>query len=127
MFEATTLNIKIEVEPSYIEEQSEPMRSYYFFSYRVRISNNSKRRVQLVSRHWIITDGFGQVEEVVGPGVIGQQPTLQPGESFEYASFCPLTTPTGSMEGSYIMSDEKGGRLEVKIPLFVLCEPNHFH
>ena len=127
MFQATTGNIKIEVEPSYVQDQSDPHQSYYFFSYKVRIRNESEGKVQLISRHWIITDGFGQIEEVVGPGVIGMQPTLQPGESFEYSSFCPLATPTGSMQGKYVMVDAKGQQLEVQIPLFILSEPNHFH
>lgn len=127
MFQAVTENIKIEVEPTYIPDQSDPAQAYYFFSYRVRITNDSDETVQLVSRHWIITDGFGQVEEVVGPGVIGQQPTLKPSESFEYTSFCPLATPTGTMQGKYVMKNPKGAEVEVKIPLFILCEPTHFH
>ena len=127
MFQARTRDIQIEVEPSYVQEQSDPNQSYYFFSYRVRIRNESKGQVKLVSRHWIITDGFGQVEEVVGPGVIGQQPTLMPGETFEYSSFCPLATPTGSMHGSYVMVDADGVQLEVQIPMFILAEPNHYH
>lgn len=127
MFQATTHGIRIEVEPSYVQEQSNPVQSHYFFAYKVRIINEGSKRVQLMSRHWVITDAYGQVEEVVGPGVIGQQPTLEPGKSFEYSSFCPLTTPTGSMQGSYTMVDQKGERLEVKIPLFILSEPNHYH
>src|SRR4051812_24636103 len=122
MFQAVTKNIKIEVEPSYVQDQSDPLQAYYFFSYRVRITNQSDGIVQLISRHWIITDGFGQVEEVVGPGVIGQQPTLKPSESFEYTSFCPLATPTGSMKGKYTMVDPKGAQIEVEIPQFILCE-----
>jgi ApaG protein len=127
MFQAVTKNIKIEVEPSFVQDQSDPQQAYYFFSYRVRITNESQGTVQLISRHWIITDGFGQVEEVVGPGVIGQQPTLKPSESFEYTSFCPLATPTGSMQGKYVMVDPKGAEIEVQIPLFILAEPNQFH
>src|SRR5665213_3214194 len=119
MFQAVTQDIKIEVEPSYVQDQSDPGQAYYFFSYKVRITNESAATVQLISRHWIITDGFGQVEEVVGPGVIGQQPTLKPSESFEYTSFCPLATPTGSMQGKYIMVDPKGSEIEVQIPLFI--------
>jgi ApaG protein len=127
MFQAVTKNIKIEVEPSFVQDQSDPQQAYYFFSYRVRITNESQGTVQLISRHWIITDGFGQVEEVVGPGVIGQQPTLKPSESFEYTSFCPLATPTGSMQGKYVMVDPKGAEIEVEIPLFILAEPNQYH
>lgn len=127
MFEALTNDILIQVEPTYIQDQSDPGQSYYFFSYKVRIRNGSTGDVQLVSRHWIITDGFGQVEEVVGPGVIGQQPKLAPGEYFEYQSFCPLNTPTGSMQGKYMMVDGRGREFEVNIPMFILCEPNHYH
>jgi ApaG protein len=127
MFQARTRDIKIEVEPSYVKEQSDPNQAYYFFSYRVRISNESQGKVQLLSRHWIITDGFGQIEEVVGPGVLGQQPTLGPGEVFEYSSFCPLATPTGSMHGTYVMVDAAGIQLEVQIPKFILAEPTQYH
>jgi ApaG protein len=127
MYQAKTREIKVEVEPTYVREQSDPARSYYFFSYRVRISNESTGPVQLISRHWIITDGFGQIEEVVGPGVVGQQPTLAPGESFEYSSFCPLNTPTGSMQGSYVMQDAAGLQVEIQIPVFILAEPGHYH
>lgn len=127
MFEATTRQIRIAVEPAYIQEQSDPRQDYYFFSYRVRISNEGADTVQLVSRHWVITDATGKVEEVQGPGVIGQQPTMKPGESFEYSSFCPLPTPTGFMEGSYLMVNGKGEQLEVQIPKFVLVEPSQYH
>ncbi len=126
-FEATTNDIRIEVQPSYEREQSNPMQNYYFFSYRVRISNMADRPLKLMSRHWVITDAFGKVEEVMGPGVIGQQPLLKPGEVFEYSSFCPLSTPTGSMKGTYIMVGPKGEQVEVTIPAFVLSEPNHYH
>jgi ApaG protein len=127
MFQAVTEDIKIEVEPQFVRDQSDPAQAYYFFSYRVRITNQSATTVQLVSRHWIITDGFGQIEEVEGPGVVGKQPTLQAGDSFEYTSFCPLATPTGTMQGSYQMTDSKGREFEVAIPLFILSEPNQFH
>jgi ApaG protein len=83
--------------------------------------------VQLLSRHWVITDGYGQIEEVRGPGVIGEQPVLRPGEFFEYSSFCPLATPTGSMRGTYRMIDDAGVELEIVIPDFLLAEPGHFH
>ena len=127
MFEAVTKNIQIQVEPTYVRDQSDPRQNYYFFSYTVRIKNTSSSAVQLVSRHWIITDGFGQVEEVVGPGVVGQQPRLEPGDQFEYSSFCPLNTPTGSMQGKYTMVDSRGEKFEVNIPMFILCEPDHYH
>lgn len=127
MFTATTKDIRIEVEPTYVREQSDPAQGQFFFSYRVRISNQGPARVQLLSRHWIITDGFGKIEEVVGEGVIGQQPTLQPGEGFEYESFCPLATPTGSMQGSYTMVDSTGEKWKVEIPLFILAEPSRYN
>ncbi len=127
MFEATTRQIRIAVEPAYIQEQSDPRREYYFFAYTVRIVNEGAEPVQLLSRHWIITDATGKVEEVEGPGVVGQQPTVKPGETFQYSSFCPLPTPTGSMEGTYLMVNTKGEQLEVQIPRFVLAEPSQYH
>ena len=127
MFEATTHQIRVKVIPAYVQDQSDPVANRYFFSYTVEIENLGAKSVQLVSRHWIITDGLGQVEEVTGPGVVGQQPTLQPGEKFQYSSFCPLTTPTGTMQGSYQMVDGNGQQLEVQIPEFLLVEPSHYH
>ncbi len=119
--------IKVEVQPSYVREQSDPAQSYYYFAYRVRIINEGGVPLKLMRRHWIIKDAFGQMEEVTGDGVVGQQPLLKPGETFEYSSFCPLSTPTGSMSGKYYMKDEKGVEIEVEIPLFILSEPNHYH
>lgn len=127
MFEETTNNILVQVEPEFIREQSDPTQGLYYFSYRVRIRNTGKKQVQLLTRHWIITDGFGQTEEVKGDGVVGQQPTLRPGETFEYSSFCPLPTPTGTMRGTYNMTGANGEKIEVRIPLFILAEPSHYH
>lgn len=127
MFEATTNQIRIHVIPAYVPDQSDPDQNQYFFSYTIEIHNGGKHSVQLVSRHWIITDAHGKMEEVQGPGVVGQQPTLEPGESFQYSSFCPLTTPTGSMEGTFLMMSGKGERFEVKIPKFILVEPAQYH
>lgn len=127
MFEAVTNQIRVQVVPAYVKDQSAPEQQHYFFSYTVDIHNGGNQTVQLVSRHWIITDGAGHVEEVEGPGVVGQQPTLEPGESFQYSSFCPLPTPTGSMEGSYLMVSGKGEKFEVQIPRFILVEPAHYH
>jgi ApaG protein len=127
MFEATTHQIRVRVMPAYVPDQSDPDMNRYFFSYTVEIENQGPKSVQLVSRHWIITDSQGHVEEVKGPGVIGQQPTLEPGQKFEYSSFCPLPTPTGSMQGSYVMVDGKGDKLEVQIPEFLLIEPGQYH
>jgi len=95
----------------------------WFFAYTIRIENDGAATVRLLSRHWIITDGNGRVEEVRGPGVVGQQPVLGPGASFEYTSACPLPTPFGVMEGSYQMSTESGERFDVRIAPFSLSEP----
>ena len=127
MFESTTQKIKVEVHPSYVRDQSNPAQNYYYFTYRVRIVNQGENPVQLLRRHWIIKDAFGEMEEVSGDGVIGQQPTLRPGDVFEYSSFCPLATPTGSMQGTYYMRSSAGVEIAVEIPLFVLSEPNHYH
>jgi ApaG protein len=110
-----------------VKEQSDPKENYYFFAYSIRIHNEGPELITLLSRHWVITDGFGQTEEVVGEGVIGQQPTLKPGDVFEYTSFCPLATPTGSMHGTYSMANAEGNRWEIEIPKFILAEPNHWN
>lgn len=127
MFEAMTQKIRVQVHPAYVRDQSDPSQNYYFFSYTVRISNESEGEVRLVSRHWKIKDAYGEMEEVVGDGVVGVQPTLKPGDVFEYSSFCPLATPTGSMQGSYTMVAAGGEQILVEIPLFILSEPNHYH
>lgn len=127
MFESITSDIRVEVHPAYVREQSNPSQDHYFFSYTVRIHNQSDRQVQLLARHWLIMDAYGEVQEVRGPGVVGLQPTLRPGEIFEYSSFCPLPTPTGSMRGTYFMVDTKGEQLEIEIPQFLLSEPDHYH
>ncbi len=120
-------SIKIEVQPAFVPEQSDPKRSLYLFSYCVRITNHGSEEVQVLSRHWIISDALGHVEEVEGPGVVGLQPIIKPNESFEYCSFCPLTTPTGHMRGTYTICTKSGEELKIKIPFFILSEPNHFH
>jgi len=116
-------DIKIITTPTYLPERSEPFRSYYFFSYHITITNNSTSKVKLLSRYWHIVDGQGNSEDVHGPGVIGKTPTILPGESFEYMSFCPLPTPVGFMEGSYRMIDEFGEEFEVLIDQFKLIAP----
>lgn len=126
MFEAVTHNIRVEVRPEYVQEESDPSQSFYFFVYYIKIENQGAKKIKLLSRHWIITDAYGKVEEVKGDGVVGLQPELQPGDVFEYSSYCPLPTPTGYMEGTYLMKAEDTD-LEVKIPRFVLCEPNSYH
>ena len=118
--EAVTRGVRVFVQAEYAPERSRPAQNEWFFLYSVKISNESPEPVQLVTRHWVITDGTGRVEEVRGPGVVGQQPTLKPGESFEYTSGCRLRTATGTMQGSYFCVAEDGERFEVDVPLFVL-------
>ncbi len=120
---ATTRGVVVAVRSSYLAERSQPMQGRWFFSYRIRISNQGTEPVQLLNRHWVITDAHGRVEEVRGPGVIGEQPRLDPGESFEYTSFCPLPTPFGTMEGSYQMITEGGEKFWAKIARFHLSQP----
>ena len=122
--DATTEGVHVEVESFYDEERSAPQESYYFFAYRVRISNVSRRRVQLMSRRWEITDANGEEERVEGPGVVGQQPVLEPGQGFEYTSFCPLKTPLGWMRGSYRMATPDGGGFDAEIAPFALAVPH---
>jgi ApaG protein len=124
---ATTQGVKIEVQSSFVPEQSAPETSYFFFSYKIQITNLRDSPVQLLSRHWIITDGHGRVQEVRGEGVIGVQPVIEPGHMFEYSSFCPLETPTGMMKGSYEMNMAGGENFEVTIPSFFLVEPSSFN
>ena len=100
---AVTEGVRVEVRSRYVPERSDPDDNFYFFAYRVQISNEGAEPVQLVSRHWIITDGDSKVEQVRGAGVVGEQPMLRPGESFEYVSACPLRTPVGTMHGTYQM------------------------
>lgn len=112
--------IQVVVQSQYLPEQSSPDAGQYSFAYKVRITNTGSVPAQLISRHWIITDGNGKVVEVRGLGVVGQQPLLQPGEAFQYTSGCRLRTPSGTMHGSYFCVAEDGERFETEIPLFVL-------
>jgi ApaG protein len=121
--QARTRGILVEVDSSFVPERSEPLRRMWFFAYRIRIANQGEEVVQLVSRHWIITDAHGEAEEVSGPGVVGEQPVLAPGEAFEYNSFCPLPTPFGSMRGSYQMVTPDGDAFDVEIAPFELSQP----
>ena len=113
----------MQVDAQYAEEHSQPQLNQWFFLYTIRITNESDRTVQLLSRHWIITDATQPVEEVRGLGVVGEQPILQPGESFEYTSGCPLRTPFGTMEGTYEMEVDGGGGFDATIDRFMLMEP----
>lgn len=124
MSDTTTRGIRVQVEAFYDEERSSPEESYYFFAYRVRISNLGHEAAQLLSREWIITDGNGETQQAQGPGVVGEQPVLAPGESFEYTSFCPLTTPVGAMHGSYRMVLASGESFDAEIAPFSLAVPH---
>ena len=123
MYRATTHEIQVNVEPSFMSDRSDPARSRFFWAYTVTIVNNGSHTVQLVSRHWRITDGQGKLEEVRGAGVVGEQPILKPGEKFRYTSGCPLTTASGFMSGAYRMVDEEGRAFDVDIPTFSLDSP----
>ena len=123
MYRALTRDIEVTVEPFYLEDQSDPDDNRYVWGYRVVIANHSETAVQLKSRYWQITDEFGRVDEVRGPGVVGEQPVLRPGDSYEYQSGCPLDTPSGVMQGRYEMLDERGQSFEVEIPAFSLDRP----
>jgi len=125
--EAVTRGVRVQVQSEYAPERSEPGRNQWFFLYTVTITNESPETVQLLTRHWIITNGTGHVDEVRGPGVVGKQPILKSGESFEYTSGCPLTTPSGLMEGTYQMITEGGERFDAKVAPFTLSEPYTVH
>lgn len=122
-YEAETRGIIVRVRPQYLPEQSEPAARRWVWAYAIEIVNASAETVQLISRHWTITDALGHVEEVRGPGVVGEQPTLRPGEAFSYASGCPLPTPSGSMVGTYRMVGDDGERFDIAIPAFSLDLP----
>lgn len=119
----TTQSITVSVEAFYLDEQSEPDDAHFVWAYHVRIENNGQETVQLMTRHWRITDSLGNVQVVQGDGVIGEQPVLSPGQSFEYTSGTPLSTPSGIMDGSYQMETGAGNRFDVKIPAFSLDSP----
>ncbi|MDR6664492.1 Co2+/Mg2+ efflux protein ApaG [Rhizobium sp. 1399] len=123
MYRALTRDIEVVVEPFYLEEQSDPDDDRYVWGYRVVISNNSGIAVRLVNRYWNITDQNGQIDEVSGPGVVGEQPRLQPGDTYEYSSGCPLDTPSGLMFGHYQMETDEGETFDVDIPAFSLDSP----
>jgi ApaG protein len=122
-YAAVTRGIRVTVEPRYMPDHSQPESNQYFWAYTIEISNLSPETVQLRTRHWRITDGLGRLQEVRGPGVVGEQPVLAPGESFRYTSGCPLETPDGMMAGAYEMVTEDGDAFEVEIPAFSLDSP----
>ena len=123
MYKAVTRGISVTVTPRYMPEESSPDDGRYFFAYTMEIINTSLERVQLKARYWRIVDGLGQVQEVRGAGVVGEQPVLGPGESYSYTSGCPLPTPNGTMQGSYIMETADGQTFEAEIPAFSLDIP----
>lgn len=123
MSEAVTNHIRVEVLSRYSPENSPPLRDAWVFQYTVRITNQGPETVQLLSRHWIITDALEHTEEVKGPGVVGEQPVLAPGESFKYSSWCPLQTPTGVMRGTYQMIGSRGNQFDIEIAPFALKAP----
>ena len=124
MYDRTTRGIRIEVQPFYLEDQSTPDQGHFVLAYRVKIENIGTERVQLLNRYWKITDAVGRIKEVRGPVVVGEQPRLDPGESFEYTSGTPLSTPSGIMVGTYEMTTDSGDTFPVEIPPFSLDSPH---
>jgi ApaG protein len=121
--EAVTRSIRVQVESEYAAGRSNPRQNQWFWLYTVRLTNEGRETVQLISRHWIITNAMGHVREVRGTGVVGKQPVLEPGESFEYTSGCDLPTPFGSMRGTYQMVTDRQEQFDIEIPMFTLTEP----
>lgn len=122
-YAATTCGVTVRVSPSYLADQSDPVAGRWVWAYHIRLENDGDVAVQLISRHWIITDGRGRVEEVQGPGVVGEQPVIEPGRSFDYVSGCPLATTSGIMRGIYQMIDADGTSFDIEIPAFSLDSP----
>lgn len=120
---ATTRGIRVEVVARYVAEQSAPEDGHWFFAYQVTITNLTDRAVQLLSREWVITNAEGKIEVVRGAGVVGHQPTMRPGEGFEYVSGCPLDTPVGTMQGKFLLMAQDGEALEAQIAPFTLADP----
>ena len=124
IFESITRDIRISVEPLYVDDHSAPEENHFVWQYTIKISNEGKQSVKLLSRVWQITDALGRVQEVRGKGVVGETPLIEPGNSFSYTSGCPLETPSGIMVGSYRMIGEDGVRFDVSIPAFSLDSPH---
>ena len=123
MYEQTTHNVRVAVTPTFLDDQSDPHDNKYLWAYHIVIENKGGEPVQLLTRHWHITDARGRVREVEGPGVVGKQPVIEPGKSHQYSSGVPLETPSGFMTGTYHMRSAAGEDFEVKIPLFALDSP----
>jgi ApaG protein len=124
MYRTVTHNIEVTVTPRFLPERSSHEKNYFFWSYTVEISNRGQETVQLKTRHWRITDAFGRVQEVRGAGVVGEEPVLEPGASFEYTSGVPLPTPSGFMVGTYGMVSRSGERFNIDVPAFSLDSPD---
>lgn len=124
---ALTDGVEVTVRVGFVESQSAPEDDRYFFAYEVTVENVGDEAVQLVSRHWIIADGTGEEREVRGPGVVGEQPVIEPGELFSYTSYCPIETPVGSMRGSFRMVKGDGAAFDAKVAPFTLAVPNILH
>jgi ApaG protein len=122
-YEAETEGVIVRVRPSYLAGQSDPHEGRWVWAYQVEIENRGNQTLQLLARRWIITDASGHVETVRGPGVVGEQPVIAPGDSYSYASGCPLPTPSGTMEGAFTMTDATGRSFEAAIPAFSLDVP----
>jgi ApaG protein len=125
--EAITRGIRVQVQSRYLPERSDPEADYHFFVYAVRITNLGEKPAQLISRHWVITDADGNTQEVQGEGVVGEQPHLESGESFEYTSACPLDTPVGAMQGTYQMVDADGDAFDAEVAPFTLAMTEALH
>ena len=123
MYQTMTRNIEVTVTPKFLPERSSQEKSYFFWAYTIEISNHGSETVQLKTRHWRITDAFGRVQEVRGAGVVGEEPVLEPGASYEYTSGVPLPTPSGFMVGTYGMVSARGERFDIQIPAFSLDSP----
>ena len=121
--EATTAGIRVIVQPRYVAARSNAAQGVYFFAYEVEISNVGSTAAQLLSRHWIITDGNGEEHHVRGPGVVGEQPHLKPGDTHQYESFCPLATPEGAMRGTFQMVSDDGSRFDAEVATFAFSAP----
>jgi ApaG protein len=124
MYARTTRGIRVQVQPSYLDDQSAPDENHFVWAYKVKIENQGPIAVQLRNRYWRITDALGRTQEVRGAGVVGEQPVLKPGESFEYTSGCPLSTPSGIMVGTYEMHADDGQVFDIDIPAFSLDSPH---
>jgi len=122
-----TYDLTVRVSPEFVPDQSDPDERRFVFAYTVRISNTGERPTQVVSRHWIISDGDGRTQEVRGLGVVGQQPLIAPGQTFEYTSGCPLATPVGTMRGTFLCVGDDGVPFEVAIDEFMLAMPRTLH